>query len=170
MPASTKALNLEAALAGVPLIDVHTHLVGGALGASGLHDVLLYHMAVSDLYAAGCPSGARLTEYPGRPTVAEAHVRLAEAVPFLPAVRNTSTSWGVRIILTDLYGWSGPVTADNWRDLDALIRERAEDRGWSHSVLDRAGINRTGTEIARRGRGEDDERLQYALEWGFFTR
>ncbi len=29
---------------------------------------------------------------------------------------------------------------------------------------------RTGTELARRGEGEDDDRLQYALEWGFFTR
>ena len=27
-----------------------------------------------------------------------------------------------------------------------------------------------GTELARRGNGSDDDRLQYALEWGFFTR
>ena len=44
---------LEAALAEVPVLDIHTHLVGGKLGARGLHDVLLYHMVVSDLYAAG---------------------------------------------------------------------------------------------------------------------
>ena len=51
----------------IPLIDAHTHLVGGRLGARGLHDILLYHMSVSDLYTAGCPTGARLTEYPGWP-------------------------------------------------------------------------------------------------------
>jgi hypothetical protein len=51
--------DLEQALAEVPRFDVHTHLVGGPLGARGLHDLLLYHMVVSDLYAAGCPSGAR---------------------------------------------------------------------------------------------------------------
>src|SRR6185436_16938901 len=34
----------------------------------------------------------------------------------------------------------------------------------------RLKIRRTGTEIARRGSGADDERLQYSLEWGFFTR
>jgi len=51
-----------------------------------------------------------------------------------------------------------------------LIRERADDRAWHHSILDRLNIQRTGTEIARRGHGEDDARLQYALEWGFFTR
>ena len=51
-----------------------------------------------------------------------------------------------------------------------MIRERADDRSWPRAVLDRARIERTGTEIARRGQGEDDDRLQYALEWGFFTR
>ncbi|MBU4400438.1 MAG: hypothetical protein KKE86_14020, partial [Planctomycetes bacterium] len=52
---------LEEALAELPMFDAHTHLVGGRLGARGLHDILLYHMVISDLYAAGCPSGARLT-------------------------------------------------------------------------------------------------------------
>ena len=51
-----------------------------------------------------------------------------------------------------------------------MIRERADDRTWPYEVLDRAGIERTGTELARRGNGSDDDRLQYSLEWGFFTR
>jgi hypothetical protein len=164
------ARELEEALAEVPVLDIHTHLVGGRLGARGLHDVLLYHMVITDLYAAGCPSGSRLSQYPAWPTHEEAHARLAEAVPYLPHVRNTSSMWGVRIILNDLYGWRQPVTEDNWQRLDALVRERADDRAWHHSVLDRLNVHRTGTEIARRGHGEDDDRLQYALEWGFFTR
>src|ERR1043165_8647125 len=56
---NTKTKMLEEALAEIPVLDIHTHLVGGRLGARGLHDVLLYHMVVSDLYAAGCPTGAR---------------------------------------------------------------------------------------------------------------
>lgn len=170
MSGDTLAQDLERALADVPVIDIHTHLVGGKLGARGLHDILLYHMAVSDLYAAGCASGGRLTEYPGWPSKAEAHARLREAIPFLPRIRNTSTSWAVRIILKDLYGWKEPVTTENWRRLDAAIRERADDRAWAHGVLDRLNIRRTGTEWARREGGVDDERLQYALEWAFFTR
>ena len=161
---------VEEALAEVPMLDIHTHLVGGRLGARGLHDVLLYHMVISDLYAAGCPSGARLTQYPGEPDRQEARARIEEALPFLPFIQNTSCFWGVRIILGDLYGWKEPITASNWRKLDALIRERADDRAWHHSILDKLKIRRTGTEIARRGKGEDDARLQYALEWGFFTR
>lgn len=165
-----RLMDFEAALGEIPVIDVHTHLVGGGLGARGLQDVLLYHMVVSDLYAAGCPDGARLTQYPGWPDRRESHRRIQTALPYLPHIRNTSSSWGVRLILEDLYGWRVPVTADNWRQLDDRIRERAEDRAWHHSVLDRLNIRRTGTEIARRGAGEEDDRLQYALEWGFFTR
>lgn len=162
--------DLEAALAEIPVFDIHTHLIGGRLGARGLHDVLLYHMVVSDLHSAGCPTGARLTQYPEWPTETEAHLRVEEALPFLPHIRSTSSFWGVRTILEELYNWRENITLDNWRRLDALIRERADDRSWHHSILDRLNVLRTGTEIARRSEGEDDDRLQYALEWGFFTR
>ena len=75
---NAKAKKVEEALADVPVLDIHTHLVGGKLGARGLHDVLLYHMVVSDLYAAGCPNGARLTQYPGWPDKAEARQRIEQ--------------------------------------------------------------------------------------------
>src|SRR5215468_2610732 len=96
---------VEEALADTPVLDIHTHLVGGKLGARGLHDVLLYHMMVSDLYAAGCPTGARLTQFPAWPTQLEAAKRIEEALPFLTAIQNTSSCWGVRLILRDLYNW-----------------------------------------------------------------
>src|SRR5687768_16730601 len=149
---------IEATLAAVPVLDIHTHLVGGHLSAKSLHDVLLYHMVVSDLYAAGCPSGKRLTEFPGWPTREEAHHRIQEAIAFLPLIRNTSSCWGVRIILKHLYGWDETITQDNWRKLDAIIRERAEDDAFQRSILDRANIRRSCTELARRGSGADDDR------------
>jgi glucuronate isomerase len=164
------SLDLEQSLADIPILDVHTHLVGGKLAARGLHDVLLYHMVVSDLYAAGCPTGDRLTQFPGWPSKDEAAARIEEALPYLTHIQNTSSFWGVRIILRDLYGWTAPIDRSNWKELDGLIRERADERAWPHEVLDRARIERTGTELARRGDGADDDRLQYALEWGFFTR
>ena len=37
----TTQRELEAGLAELPIIDIHTHLVGGRLAARGLHDILL---------------------------------------------------------------------------------------------------------------------------------
>ncbi len=170
MSTKTSVDTLESALAGVPILDVHTHLCGAHLAARGLHDILLYHMVVSDLYAAGCPSGARLTQFPGWATREEAEQRITEALPYLGFIRNTSCYWGVRIILRDLYAWTDPVTADNWRRLDAMIRERADDRAWQREVLRFVNIQRTCAEYCRRGEGEADDVLQYSLEWGMFMR
>ena len=159
--------SLEDRLRRIPLLDCHTHLDATHLVARGLHDLLLYHMVVSDLYAAGCPSGARLSD---APSDEEAHARLAEAIPYLPFIRNTSCFWGVRIILRDLYGWTEPITEDNWQRLDALIRERAGDGEWAREIFRKALIRRACTEIVKRGDGSADDMLQYALEWAFFAR
>jgi glucuronate isomerase len=170
MNTNSVVVSLEQALAELPILDVHTHLCGAHLAARGLHDILLYHMLVSDLYSAGCPSGARLTQFPGWATREEAHHRLQEALPYLPFIQNTSGWWGVRIILRDLYQWYDPITADNWRRLDDLIRERADDGAWARSILKKVNIQRTCAEYCRRGKGEADDILQYSLEWGMFMR
>ncbi len=98
-------------------------------------------------------------------------LRIREALPaYLHDIRNTSTMWGVRTILADLYDWHTPLTEHNWETVDEVIRERADDRDWHHSVIDRLNIKRPCAEYARRGTGIDDDRLQYSLEWGMFTR
>jgi hypothetical protein len=157
---------LEEALREVPILDAHTHIDPGHLSARGLDDILLYHMVISDLYAAGCPEGARLSEMPSRE---ESHARLDQAIPFLPRIQNTSCYWGVRIILKDLYGWTEPLTTENWRKLDALIRERA-GKAWAIEILDRTRIRRTVTELWRGRDGSCDDLMQYSLEWAFFGR
>src|SRR5579859_7708141 len=102
---NSQARVVEEGLAALPVMDIHTHLVGGRLGARGLHDVLLYHMVISDLYAAGCPSGARLTQYPGWANEAGAAQTNQRGSPFLPPNQKPKLVWGVRLILRDLYGW-----------------------------------------------------------------
>ena len=163
-------VDLEQALAEVPLFDVHTHLIDGHLAAKGLHDVMLYHMLITELYAAGCPNGARLTGFPQWPTREETHQRIEEALPYMPLIRNTSMSWLLRQILADLYNWREPLTRDNWQKLDGMIRERSEDRAYAYGILDRAKIERSCAEFARRGDGSNRDRLYYSLEWGFFSR
>jgi hypothetical protein len=91
-------------------------------------------------------------------------------LPYLRFIQNTSGWWGVRIILRDLYGWNEPITAQNWRKLDEMVRERADDQGWARSILKRVNIRRACAEYCRRGKGEADDVLQYSLEWGMFMR
>jgi len=158
---------LEEALQSFLWLDPHTHIDAAHMTARGLDDILLYHMSISELYAAGCPSGARLDE---ERTPQEARRRIREALPFLPKVRGTFIHWGVRTILRDLYDWAEPITESNWERLDALIAERAADPVWAGQLQRRANIRRTGTELWRGRDGAHDAMFHYALEWAFFAR
>jgi len=120
---SNYSLSLELLddLHAVPLLDAHTHLVEASLGREGFM-TSSFIIWGERLYAAGCPTGARLTN------IRLAHSRGGGGAPpgsspFPSYVYNTSISWGTRIILKDLYGWGDPVTADNWQRVDALIRD-----------------------------------------------
>jgi glucuronate isomerase len=157
-------------LCEIPMIDAHTHLVNGRLGARGLHDILLYHMAVSELFSAGCSNGSRLTQFPGWPDKKEAHARIKDALPFLDYVRNTSISWGIRLILKDLYNIDEPVTEKNWERIDAMIRERADEKTHQRNILQRSNIEMACTELVRNVNGTDDDILRYSLEWIFVAR
>ena len=163
----TKIRDMEEALLSFDWLDPHTHIDSAHLSARGLDDILLYHMSISDLYAAGCPSGGRLDD--DRSTE-EAHRRLREAMPFVHQARNTGMAWGMRIILEDLYGWTEPITEDNWQRLDARIAERGADPSWTRTMFKRARIVRTGTEYWRAKDHCADDLFQYSLEWAFFTR
>jgi len=154
-------------LSKIPLFDVHTHMDASHLSARGLHDVLLYHMVISDLYSAGCPDGARLSEDPDE---TEVEYRIERAIPYLPYIQNTSCFWGMQLILSELYDWDAPITKDNWRELHEIIKNKAKDPAWARDVLKRANIVRICTELWRSRDGEADDLFQYCLEWAFFTR
>ena len=159
------AENLYNELRAAPVLDAHTHINASAVTARGLADILLYHMVVSDLYAAGCPDGARIDGL----SDSEKEKRIEAAIPWLPYIKNTSCWWGVRIILHDLYGWDEEIAHDNWRKLDAIIRERSRDDSWAREIARYAGIRRIVTELWRGG-GDAANLFQYSLEWAFFTR
>jgi hypothetical protein len=167
MDHTTLSRDIEKALASQPMLDAHTHLDATHLCARGLHDILLYHMVVSDLVSAGCPDRERLPE---SPSDEQAAARIERALPHVAAIANTSCSWGVRIILEDLFGWRKPLTPANWRALDARIRERGKEPGRAREIQSRAGIWRSCTELWRRDDGRADAMLQYSLEWAFFGR
>ncbi|MBM3289515.1 MAG: hypothetical protein FJY92_05125 [Candidatus Hydrogenedentes bacterium] len=158
---------IEEILHSFAWMDPHTHIDAAHLSARGLDDILLYHMCVSDLYAAGCPDGTRLPEDRSED---EAARRIEGALPYLVKTHNTAMAWGVRIILADLYNWHAPIDANNWRNLDRLIKHHASDPAWPREILRRANIARTGTELFRRRDGSADDLFEYAIEWAFFAR
>ncbi|HOZ46930.1 MAG TPA: hypothetical protein PLO37_15465 [Candidatus Hydrogenedentes bacterium] len=158
---------IEEALLGFPWLDPHTHLDAHHLSARGLDDILLYHMSVSDLRAAGCPDGARLSEDRSEE---EARARVSRALPYVSKTRNTSIAWGVRMILADLYNWSAPLTDANWPALHDLICARSRLADWPARILQKANIARLSTELWRGHDGRADHLFDYALEWTFFSR
>ncbi len=151
----------------IEAVDAHTHINASHMTARGLHDVMLYHMVISDLYAAGCPSGHRLSE---DPDADEAGHRIEEAIPLLEHIQNTSCYWLMRTILSDLYDWKERITLGNWRELDVRIRRRSADPEWPREILRRAHVQRLCTELPLRGDGSRDDVLFYSLEWAFFMR
>jgi glucuronate isomerase len=158
---------LEEKIWEIPFFDVHGHLDPKQLCAQGLHHILLYHMSISELYGAGMPNGDRLSWYA---TKEEAAKRIEECIPYLKFVQNTSIQWGIRKILEDLYGWKKPITKENWRELDGIIRKKAEDPQWSREILKKANVKRCATESRLRDKGQADDVLMYSLEWAFFAR
>lgn len=163
----TKKEIINEKMQNIKVFDVHTHLDAKHLSARGLHDILLYHMVVSDLYSAGCPNGLRLSEEPDNH---EATSRIEQALAYLPFIQNTSCFWGIKIILSDLYGWDKPITKNNWHKLDAIIKDKYKNPAWPKEVMKRAGIEKAIAEYSRRNKGEADDVLDYCMEWAFFAR
>jgi len=154
-------------LAEIPLLDIHTHMDASHIQARDIADVMLYHMVISDLYSAGCPDGARMSE---DPTEEEVEYRIKRALPYHKHIENTSCYWGMKLILKDLYGWDKEVTEANWKDLNKIIKDKAKDNNWGREILKKAKIKRTCTELWRGRNHLADDLFQYSLEWAFFTR
>ena len=154
-------------LSSIPAFDAHTHVDVKHLTARGLHDILLYHMVISDLYSAGCPDGARLSEEPDEN---EAAYRLERAVPYVKHIQNTSCFWLVKIILRDLYDWEEPITEKNWHLIHDKIKDKGVSQDWAREIMKKANIVKTNTELWRGRDGSFGDRMNYSLEWSFFTR
>jgi glucuronate isomerase len=154
-------------LMDLPLLDAHTHVDAAHLTARGLHDVLLYHMVISELYSSGCPDGDRLSE---EPSEAEVEYRMERALPYVKYIRNTSCFWGVRMILKDLYGWDKPITEENWREIHEIIRKKSQSPAWHAEIMKKGKIEKLCTELWRRKDGSADDILTFSLEWAFFGR
>ncbi|MHB1485227.1 MAG: hypothetical protein ACYCYI_11255 [Saccharofermentanales bacterium] len=150
----------------IPIIDVHTHVDTSHYTARGLDDILLYHMLITELYSSGCPSGGRLDEYVSEE---ERVRRLDEAILYLENIENTNTFYCAKTIFKDLYNWDKPITKENWRELDEIIRKKYNDKNWADEIIKKSGISTFSTELSRKGK-QNRKDVVFSLEWSFFTR
>lgn len=151
----------------LPTKDIHTHIRADVPVARGLHDIVLYHMVISELYTAGCPDGTRLSD---DPTPEETEFRIIRAIPYLKYIQNTSLYWIMTRILKDIYGWDRKITLDNWREIDAIIKEKGCTLSRAKEIADRCNFVKVNTELWRGAGHIADELFYYSLEWSFFTR
>ncbi len=158
---------LFADLMQMPTVDHHTHIRVDVPTARGLHDVMLYHMLITELYSAGCPDGARLSNYPSQE---EAEERIVRAIPYLKYIKNTALYRIMTVILRDLYDWDKEITLDNWRELDRIIKEKGCSLDRMKKIAAKCGVIRSNTEIERCFGHKADDFFDYSLEWSFFTR
>lgn len=76
----------------IPLVDIHTHLNPKVLKAKDLSEIVLYHYIATELVSSGMPREILDLEDPVE--------RVRRIIPFLKNVRNTSTFWALRRVLS----------------------------------------------------------------------
>ncbi|MBO3798398.1 MAG: hypothetical protein QXI42_08470 [Thermoproteota archaeon] len=76
----------------IPLVDIHTHLNPKVLKAKDLSEIVLYHYIATELVSSGMPREILGLEDPVE--------RVRRTIPFLKNVRNTSTFWALRRVLS----------------------------------------------------------------------
>ncbi|MCX8183490.1 MAG: hypothetical protein N3F08_03635 [Crenarchaeota archaeon] len=76
----------------IPLVDIHTHLDPQVLKAKDLSEIVLYHYIATELVSSGMPREILGLEDPVE--------RVRRIIPFLRNVRNTSTFWALRRVLS----------------------------------------------------------------------
>lgn len=163
----SKNPNLYNQICSIEAFDCHTHIDTTHPVARGIHDVLLYHMVISDLYSVGCPDGARMSE---QPDTVEIEQRVTCAIPYLPYIENTSSFFALRMILLELFDWDEPVTLDNWRKLDERIKAYSAVPNRLKEIMQKSHVRKYNTELWRCGDGSLDHCFNYSMEWAFFTR
>ena len=151
----------------MPTTDLHTHIRVDVPVARGLADIMLYHMIITELYSAGCPDGARLSNYP---TEEECEYRITRAIPYLKYIKNTALYHLMTVILKDIYGWEKEITLENWRTIDKIIKDKGCTIERAKKIASMCGVVSSNTEIERCFGHKADELFNYSLDWSFFTR
>src|SRR3954466_1266852 len=141
------ATTIQNFIAQIPIVDVHEHHIPDILLNRDVNLLQIFQQ-----------SYARWTQarpYP-LPSETRAEDPMLSAMPpttweaLAPYLENSGSNSFVRNLvntLTELYGIAErQITRENWRPLDAAVRERHRDQNWRIEVLRRANIERMITD------------------------
>jgi hypothetical protein len=114
------------------VVDSHTHLSPERPQAANLADLVLYHHVWIELVSAGMPitavTKAGLPHELADPGMSPED-RVRAALPYLPAIRNTTCAQLLATLLEDLYGVpEGRLTEANLERVEAAVARRAAHR------------------------------------------
>jgi len=143
MPATT----IQNFIAQIPIVDVHEHHIP---------DILLNRdVNLLQIFQQSYAGWTQARPYP-LPSETRAGDPMLSAMPpttweaLAPYLENSGSNSFVRNLvntLTELYGIAErQITRENWRPLDAAVRERHRDQNWRIEVLRRANIERMITD------------------------
>lgn len=126
-------------LDATPVVDPHTHLNPARPPAANLADLVLYHHVWIELLSAGMPitavTKAGLPHELADPGMSPED-RVRAALPYLPAIRNTTCAQLLATLLEDLYGVpEGRLAEANLERVEAAVARRAADPMWETEVL-----------------------------------
>jgi glucuronate isomerase len=155
--------DLYAELRKLPVIDVHTHVDRDHMAATGLEQVMFYHMLMYPLRGAGVTEERMWPEE----EAARRGLPFEEWIEHWPAVAHTGFGWILKTILRELYDFDEPVTAGSFPRLQAAFAEKTSQADWPRQVLDKANVVRLASsvlDVAPIKPGEWDGRIRFTIE------
>jgi hypothetical protein len=148
----------------IPVIDVHSHLCRDQLAVSHPAQVLLYHMLVYELCAAGASEDVSA---PWRGPEEDPEEALQKCLPYFSRLSNTGFGWCLGTILRDLYEFDEPVSLESYPRLREAMERKVRQPDWGLQVIRRGGVVRTLTstrKIAPLRDGQPDPGLRLTFE------
>ena len=96
-------------LIDIPVVDIHTHLNPLQLKSNNLSEIVLYHYITTELVTSGMPQEILNIKDPNE--------RVKRSLPFLKNIKNTSTFWALKRILSNLFNFEEELNENSFNIL-----------------------------------------------------
>ena len=121
----------------IPVIDLHCHLRIDTPNAQNLGEILFYHFVCMEFAASGVDVWSDLPRFgEGLPEEEKIKKIIAQYIPYLENIQNTTTYWSLQRIFEDIYHFDfRHVNSHNWKLLYEKVLSTAFDDQWTEEVL-----------------------------------